>query len=106
MNESASAVGRRVNITAVDIVSFFKNLKIREIDEVVVKMDVEGAEYDLCRRMITYCLFPLIDRIAIEWHHDNQFVFRQHGDKYKIEHENIMQALTVRGWQHKVLEWA
>lgn len=106
MNESASAVGKRVNVTAVDIVTFFKNLQIRKIDEVVVKMDVEGAEYALCRRMIEYCLFPLIDRMAIEWHHHNDFVLGLHGDKYKTEHLNIMQALTDRGWQHKVFEWA
>ena len=106
MNESASAVGTKVNVTAVDIVTFLKNLQIREMDEVVIKMDVEGAEYALCRRMIAYCLFPLIDRIAIEWHHHNQFVLGHHGDKYEKEHKDILQALTERGWQHKLLEWA
>ena len=106
MNESSSAVGRRINVTAVDIVTFFKKLQIREMDEVVVKMDVEGAEYELCRRMIAYCLFPLINRIAIEWHHHNHLVFGQYGDKYEIEHQDIMKSLTDRGWQHKVLEWA
>ena len=65
MSESASARGRKVNVTAVDIVTFFKNLQIQEMDELVIKMDVEGAEYALCRRMIDYCLFPLIDRIGI-----------------------------------------
>jgi hypothetical protein len=106
MNESASAIGRKVNVTAVDIVSFLKNLQIREMDEVVIKMDVEGSEYALCRRMIAYCLFPLIDRIAIEWHHHNQFVFGHHGDKYEKEHKDILLALAERGWQHKLLEWA
>ena len=106
MNESASAVGTKVNVTAVDIVTFLKKLQIREMDEVVIKMDVEGAEYALCRRMIAYCLFPLIDRIAIEWHHHNQFVLGHHGDKYEKEHKDILQALTERGWQHKLLEWA
>jgi len=49
MNESASAIGRKVNVTAVDIVSFLKNLQIREMDEVVIKMDVEGHEAAVLR---------------------------------------------------------
>ena len=96
-----------MNVTAVDIVTFFRNLQIREMDELVIKMDVEGAEYALCRRMIDYCLFPLIDRIGIEWHHSNNFVFGfVHHEKYKTEHKNIMEELAERGWQDKVLEWA
>ena len=65
VSDSRSAVGKRINVTAIDILTFFRKLRIRPTDHVIVKMDVEGAEYAIVQRMITYCIFPLIDKIAI-----------------------------------------
>ena len=65
LSDSRSAVGKRINVTAIDILTFFRKLRIRPTDHVIVKMDVEGAEYAIVQRMITHCIFPLIDKIAI-----------------------------------------
>lgn len=39
-------------------------------DNLTVKMDVEGAEYDLLERMIADRSILLVRRLICEWHHD------------------------------------
>lgn len=39
-------------------------------DRVVVKMDIEGAEYDLLEKMISDRSISLISELICEWHHD------------------------------------
>ena len=126
--ESRSAVGRRFNVTAMDILTFFRKLNIRPIDRVIVKMDVEGAEYAIVQRMITHCIFPLIDKIAIEWHHRAIWVFgspavrygkgernplpherneRQNiTHRYWLDYERLMKTIDEAGWSQKLLTWA
>ena len=125
--ESRSAVGKRINVTAIDILTFFRKLHIRPNDHVIVKMDVEGAEYALVQRMITHCVFPLIDKIAIEWHHQALWVFgspiprwskgetaplpherneRQNiTHRYWLEYERLKKSIDEHGWTNKLLTW-
>ena len=125
MIDSKSAVGRRITINATDIVTFFRTtLQARMEDYIVVKLDIEGAEYGLLRRMIDQCLLPLIDRIGVEWHHYNGWVFGDHPEdkgkrtdirlKYTAEHARIIEALnsnatydpqTGKKWMDKVTIW-
>ncbi len=67
MAGSRSAVGKRVLVPALDIVTLFKREKISMKDFVVVKMDVEGAEYSIVRRILLSGIWRYIDRIAVEW---------------------------------------
>ena len=118
MRESKSAVGKRITINATDIVTFFRTtLQARIEDYIVVKLDIEGAEYGLLRRMIDQCLFPYIDRIGVEWHHKNIWVFADKADirmKYTQQHARIIEALnstatydpkTGKNWLDKVTLW-
>ena len=126
MTESKSAVGRKITINATDIVTFFRTtLRARMEDYIVVKVDIEGAEYGLLRRMIDQCLLPFIDRMGVEWHHHNPWVFGKHvGDKngsradirvkYTEQYTRIIEALnssatydkqTGKTWMDKVTIW-
>lgn len=67
MKESYSAVGKHVKIPCLDIVTLIKNEHITVRDFVVMKMDVEGAEYELVRRILLTNLWQYIDRLAVEW---------------------------------------
>lgn len=67
MAGSRSAVGKRVLVPALDIITLFKREKISMKDFVVVKMDVEGAEYSIVRRILLSGIWRYIDRIAVEW---------------------------------------
>lgn len=40
-------------------------------ERVTVKMDIEGAEYDLLERMIADGTDRLVDELLIEWHRDD-----------------------------------
>ena len=74
--DSFSAVGTKIITKAYDIIDIFHNIvKVKLHDYVVVKMDVEGHEYELVRRMMLYGLLPYTDKIAVEWHHENFWVF-------------------------------
>jgi FkbM family methyltransferase len=49
---------------------------LREEDYVVVKVDVEGAEYDVLLGAIEEGVPRLWDELYVEWHEDNQWVLR------------------------------
>ena len=117
-SDSRSAVGRKISTPMVDIVTLFKTHHIRRQDYVVVKVDVEGHEYDLVRRMIvTGLLDRFIDKLAVEWHHNAWMVyghpgnatlhpvaFKQH-EAYKRRYESIMWILENSEMQKKMLHW-
>jgi hypothetical protein len=56
-----------VDLAAVDIAKFLmRNFSPR--DFVVVKMDIEGAEYDIVPHMAKYGASSVIDYLLVEWH--------------------------------------
>ena len=68
MRESQSATHLTRSVPAVDILSLFRDIiTVVASDYVVMKIDIEGAEYSLLRRIIIQGLLPLIDKIAVEW---------------------------------------
>lgn len=67
MSESKSAVGKVVSVPMLDIVTLFRKEHIHVNDFVVVKMDIEGAEYDLVRRILLTNIWKFIDKLAVEW---------------------------------------
>ena len=56
-----------INTEAFDAGKWF-NENIQEDDFVVLKMDIEGAEYSVLRRLIRSKTISMVDWIAIEWH--------------------------------------
>lgn len=68
MRESYSATSDAVTVKCIDIVSLFKTIgKFTFKDKVYIKMDVEGAEYPIIRRMIQHGLLSYVEKIAVEW---------------------------------------
>ena len=55
----------------------------------IVKMDIEGAEYDVIEDWIARDFFPM-DQLLVEWH------FRWLEDKSR--HNRVIQGLKDRGW--------
>ena len=61
-------MGKKVPIRLLDIVTLLRAARVRSEDFVFVKMDIEGLEYDIVRRLlVTGVLNQLIDKIAVEW---------------------------------------
>lgn len=85
--DSLSAVGKKVSINLLDIVSLIKRIRVRSEDFLFVKMDVEGMEYEIMRRLITSgVLTHLIDKIAVEWYESLRNL-----DKY----DHVSKALPI-----------
>jgi hypothetical protein len=57
-----------VNIDSLDVARIIKIYS--ESDTLVLKMDIEGAEYDLLQDFFKKNVSKLIDHIAIEYHSD------------------------------------
>eukprot|EP01035_Chromulina_nebulosa_P029710 gene29710-39402_t len=65
--DSNSAVGIKVPIRLLDISTLFRSLNIRHDDFVFLKIDIEGLEYEIVRRLlVTGILEHLVDKIAVE----------------------------------------
>ena len=67
-DESKVAVGKSVPVTVIDIVTLFKEYRIRERDFVVLKIDIEGMEYEVVKRILLHNIMPMVDKIAVEWY--------------------------------------
>ena len=66
VSDSRSAVGKKMPIRLLDIVTLFRAAKVREEDFVFLKMDIEVLEYDIIRRLLaTGILSHLVDKIAV-----------------------------------------
>jgi FkbM family methyltransferase len=78
-----------------------------EEDYVVVKIDVEGAEYDVLLGAIAEGVPRLIDELYVEWHEDNQWVLRgtpMEGPA-REKHRDINAQLAERYPELKVGAW-
>eukprot|EP01031_Cornospumella_fuschlensis_P028732 gene28732-34684_t len=106
MQESFSAIGQRHTIPAIDIVSLFHRERIHPDDYVVVKMDIEGAEYNVVRRVLTSHLRRLIDKMAVEWHHNAFYVFGHPGpDTTAKDYEKRLDLHQKYVKQYEALMW-
>ena len=115
--DSKSAKGRKIKIISVDVVTLFRTEQFRSKDVVVLKMDIEGAEYDVMRRLIVSGLLArYVDKVLVEWHHDAWQVFGHTGNdtdtagnalhyKYKKQYETIMALLADAGLADRVSNW-
>ena len=66
-NQSAIDYESPVRVEAIDFSSWLGENFVPE-DYVIVKMDIEGAEYDVLEKVIADGNLPLIDELIIEFH--------------------------------------
>jgi FkbM family methyltransferase len=70
---------KNVTVNGIDISEILK--KYNSDDEIVMKIDIEGAEYDLLLHLIKEGSLHLVDLIAVEYHQrmlkDNLFSFHE-----------------------------
>jgi FkbM family methyltransferase len=80
-----------VEVPRIDLSEWmFKNLQSE--DYVILKMDIEGAEYDVLEKIISAGTLNLIDRVYIEWH---SYMFVD-PEKYKSRENLIMNELDKK----------
>jgi FkbM family methyltransferase len=84
-----------ITVPCLDFSAWLKQMFIPE-DEIIVKMDIEGAEYPVLRKMIADDTLGLVSVLHIEWHHD-RFSWMT-----RAEHDELYTAVCA---QVEVLEW-
>lgn len=67
MTDSYSVTDHSVKVPIIDIVTLLRREHITIEDFVVIKMDIEGAEYDVMKRILLSGSYRYIDKMAIEW---------------------------------------
>jgi FkbM family methyltransferase len=90
----------KITVPCVDMADLLEQFS--KEDTIVVKMDIEGAEYDLLVHLIARRVLFLIDYLAIEYHNTKVGSTRRNND-IKIEIDvlnNIIQKsnVTLIGW--------
>lgn len=65
-------------------------------DHVIVKMDIEGAEYPVLRRMAEAGTLSLIDILYVEWHVDRFATMPQ--EEHDELYATVAAALDLRPW--------
>eukprot|EP01062_Namystynia_karyoxenos_P014817 TRINITY_DN15352_c0_g2_i1.p1 TRINITY_DN15352_c0_g2~~TRINITY_DN15352_c0_g2_i1.p1 ORF type:complete len:299 (+),score=46.00 TRINITY_DN15352_c0_g2_i1:84-980(+) len=84
-------------VPAMTLQTVLAYLGVTALDHVVVKMDIEGAEYAVLRSLLDSGASALVDELAVEWHHDNHYVFPgATGLRYKEESRGIVALLRNR----------
>eukprot|EP01041_Mallomonas_annulata_P003392 gene3392-6734_t len=76
MKESSIVQGNpKESVRVMSIVTLLKNvIRAKPLDNVVLKIDVEGSEYDIMRKLFSSGVMRLVDKLAVEYHHDNKYV--------------------------------
>ena len=87
-SHSAGRVNRTIPI--ISVVDLFTVHKICKEDFVVMKVDIEGAEFDVLKHMLSHELIPRIDILAVEYHDTNPWV---------------LGGVTKYAQQHQCIDW-
>ena len=66
-NKSAVDYAHPVQVESVDFSEWLRS-NVTERDHVIVKMDIEGAEYDVLEKVVRDGNLPLIDELIVEFH--------------------------------------
>ena len=76
----------------VECIDFSKWLEktVKKEDYVIIKMDIEGAEFDVIEKMILDQTIKLVDELHVEFHEQR---FRDKYNFYKSRKDKIMRSL-------------
>ncbi|WP_432066572.1 FkbM family methyltransferase [Streptomyces sp. C10-9-1] len=78
-----------VAVPAVDFSTWLRRTATPE-DHVVVKMDIESAEYPVLRKLLADGTIELVSVLYVEWHHDRFPAMSQ------AEHDEVAAAVCAR----------
>jgi FkbM family methyltransferase len=97
MSEKTTGNLKEDKFMMVDVINFSDYLKnnLSKDDFIVLKIDIEGKEYDLLNHMIDTEAISYIDKIFCEWHYHKM----KGGDtEYKVIHDKIIKDLNDLGF--------
>eukprot|EP00607_Mallomonas_marina_P010130 CAMPEP_0182420860 /NCGR_PEP_ID=MMETSP1167-20130531/5942_1 /TAXON_ID=2988 /ORGANISM="Mallomonas Sp, Strain CCMP3275" /LENGTH=284 /DNA_ID=CAMNT_0024597365 /DNA_START=79 /DNA_END=933 /DNA_ORIENTATION=- len=97
----------RERVVSMDIATLLRDvIGLRVSDNVVLKIDVEGTEYDLMRRLFASSVLRLVDTLAVEYHHDNPYVLGNKGTREKYTEQYKCITWMLADTRIKLANWA
>lgn len=88
--------GARVNTTALDIVTLFRARRKGPQDFWAIKIDIEGAEFQVIPRAIFHGVTARWDEVSVEWHDTNKWIFEANAARTAIR-ENCQAFWKMMG---------
>jgi FkbM family methyltransferase len=83
-----------IKVNTIDFSEFLEK-NVNEYDEVVLKVDIEGEEYNLFEYMIKTNSIRFIDKIYCDWHYDKIGVSKERHDK--IVSDLVFLNFSIKG---------
>lgn len=85
----------------VDSIDIVQTIKAEDSNAIVLKIDIEGAEYDLIRHLLQYPgVFKKVKYVLVEWH--GRYMPNDKGEEYLLE--NKIKKLGVSIFKKPVIE--
>ena len=88
-------VANPVKVRTIDLSRWLRQ-HTNKFDYIILKLDVEGAEYDILEKMIQDRIIRRIKHLFVEWHWNRVGISRE-------RHEELIRALQRR--RVPILEW-
>ncbi len=87
----------------VDVIDFSKYIldNFKKDDEIFLKIDIEGSEYELLDHMISEGSIKYIDKLFCEWHYHKMEGYKDNKKKFKTKHYGLVARLNEFGFDLK-----
>jgi len=87
----------------VDTIDFSKYIlnNFKKTDEIYLKVDIEGEEYELFDHMIKKGSIKYIDKLFCEWHYHKMKGYKENKKEFKKKHYKIVSRLNKLGFDLK-----
>lgn len=86
-----------ITVECIDIVEFINKLNLNQNDQLWIKMDIEGEEYNIIEHLHKNNIIPKINKLFIEWH------YKKISNISKDIHDNCVKILD--DYKIKTIEW-
>ena len=93
--------GSTIDIECIDFAVFLRGIERRANTKIIVKMDIEGAEYDLLQHLINANAASLIDVLYVEFHS----VYRRRSERQSLEMMEVQIIAGLEALGVKVRLW-
>ena len=85
----------QITVDSVDLSSWIVSNFSRE-DHIILKMDIEGAEYEILKKMFMDDTIKYINELWIEWHFTNQQKYYNIGDTFTTL--MLQRGIEMKDW--------
>jgi len=91
---------KHIKIEVIDFSKYLKN-NFEENDNITLKVDIEGEEYNLFNHIIENGTIKYINKIYCEWHYHKMYGYKKNPEKFKNRHDKIISMLNKFGFDLK-----